>query len=319
MVFALTVLGPTDAQSAVSSKTASVKSNTKKHTVKSRSKKSKRRYAKKSRRRRRSRACNTEAGVKQAIELVRTQSVGLCKMTGLDYVAEGQMADSVRALLKTDAGEYDNPEDNSDDASDDVAVTVTSNNEVTSATMSPEDEADHAQELLEQEAEDDVIIDEESFKSLWLAYVDGGSGEVTEAGVEKQKLVDVIMNWLGTRYHFGGTTASGIDCSAFVREMYHATAGIDLPRTASEQSAIGIRIKDRKNLQFGDLVFFNTRRRVRVGHVGIYLGDHLFAHASSRFGVTISSLESTYYNKRFIGAARLDQHSVAMLAPLPGS
>jgi cell wall-associated NlpC family hydrolase len=62
---------------------------------------------------------------------------------------------------------------------------------------------------------------------------------------------------------------------------------------------------NRKDLQFGDLIFFHTRRHAYVSHVGIYLGDNLFAHASSKYGVTVSSLESTYYNNRFIGAKRI--------------
>jgi cell wall-associated NlpC family hydrolase len=60
----------------------------------------------------------------------------------------------------------------------------------------------------------------------------------------------------------------------------------------------------REDLQFGDLIFFHTLKHTYVSHVGIYLGDNLFAHASSRYGVTVSSLESTYYGSRMIGARR---------------
>lgn len=315
-LFALTVLIPTDASSAVRTKTASssVKKSSKNSIAKAPSKKSKRKYARRSTRRSR-KSCNTTAGVKQAIELVRTQSVGLCKMTGLEYVSTGSLIDSVRTSVAEDVGELDDPESGTDHSSNpnNATIAAAEDNASVGAKMSPEDAADHAQELLEQEAEDDVIVGEESFKSLWLSYVDGGSPELTEAGVEKQKLIDTIMKWLGTRYHFGGTSATGIDCSAFVREVYYVNGGISLPRTASEQSTVGVPIRSIDNLRFGDLIFFNTRRRVRVGHVGIYLGDNLFAHASSRFGVTISSLESTYYNKRFIGARRLDERSMAAL------
>jgi cell wall-associated NlpC family hydrolase len=69
-------------------------------------------------------------------------------------------------------------------------------------------------------------------------------------------------------------------------------------------------INDRSDLKFGDLVFFNTRRRVRPGHVGIYIGDNLFAHASSKLGVTISSLDYDYYSKRYMGARRVDSTNV---------
>ncbi len=302
VLFVLTVLGPTDATGAVSSKTASATTANKTTVAKAPSRKGKR-SARKSRRRTR-RNCNTVAGKQQAIDLVRTQSQELCRLTGLEYVAAGELADSIRAMVKDDAEDVD-------DASDSGA-------EATTMVMSPEDEADHAQELLELEAEDDVAVDPDVFRTLWLAYVDAGSHEVTEAGVEKQRLMDMIMEWLGTRYHYGGRSRQGIDCSAFIQELYESVAGLQLPRTAAEQSMVGIPIKDRTKLQFGDLVFFNTRRRVHVSHVGIYLGDNLFAHASSRYGVTISSLESTYYGKRFIGGARLDERTAVQLG-VPGT
>ncbi|GMV53787.1 MAG: hypothetical protein D8M52_08855 [Chlorobi bacterium] len=292
-VFTLTVLGPTDAVSAVRSKTASVKKNTsgRSHRVSS---KSKRKRSKSKRRRASTSACNPVKGKSQAIDLLRTQSPQLCKMAGLKYVDSTTVIAGVHAAIQSD----------SEDTDGDADVEI----------LSPEDEADHAQELLELEAEDDVTIELEQLKTLWLSYVDGDSHEMTDAGVEKQKIVNVIMDWLGTRYHFGGTNRQGIDCSAFVRLVYEKTAGIELPRTAASQSTVGMPIRDRSKMKFGDLVFFNTRRRVRVSHVGIYLGDNLFAHASSRYGVTISSLESTYYNKRFLNAVRIDHQSMAQLS-----
>ena len=120
------------------------------------------------------------------------------------------------------------------------------------------------------------------------------------------------MEWLGTPYHFGGTGGRGIDCSAFTRTIYDKVADVWIPRTASSQYDFGKNIS-KNDLQFGDLVFFNTRRHVRVGHVGIYLGDNLFAHSSTRFGVTVSSLESAYYSARLIGAKRLYSNDLAKL------
>ncbi len=282
-LFAIAILGPTDVMGTVSSKTPTAS------TVKKGGSKTKRVAAKKRRIRRTKRtACNTSKGKQQAIDLVRTQSMELCKLTGLEYVNSAEALAEAKVRLQQD-GE-----------------TLT------------DDEADQVLEMQELEAEDDVTVDLEQFKTLWLSYVDAGAEDVTEAGVTKQRIVDVIMEWLGTRYHYGGTTSGGIDCSAFVRQVYANTAGIELPRTAAEQSTIGVTIRDRTKLQFGDLVFFNTRRRVRVSHVGIYLGDNLFAHSSSRFGVTISSLESTYYNKRFLAGKRIDQKAIAQLSPTAG-
>jgi len=70
---------------------------------------------------------------------------------------------------------------------------------------------------------------------------------------------------------------------------------------------VGLKIHTRDSLQIGDLVFFNTSRRRFPGHVGIYLGENLFVHASRSLGVTISSLDEKYYNKRFVGSRRINE------------
>jgi cell wall-associated NlpC family hydrolase len=64
---------------------------------------------------------------------------------------------------------------------------------------------------------------------------------------------------------------------------------------------------NRDELQFGDLVFFNTRRRQNPGHVGIYLWDNYFVHASTKYGVTVSSMADGYYDRRFVGARRVEE------------
>lgn len=163
---------------------------------------------------------------------------------------------------------------------------------------------EYGEDIEELESEDDVTVDLETLKSLWLSYVTDTEDEYLASGISKSEIMNEVLEWLGTRYKFGGSSNDGIDCSAFVRHLFLKSAQIMIPRTAREQYTIGADIK-RKNLEFGDLVFFHTRKRVYVSHVGIYLGDNLFAHASSKYGVTVSSLESTYYNKRFIGAKRL--------------
>ncbi len=177
---------------------------------------------------------------------------------------------------------------------------------------------DEGEDIEELEKEDDVTVDIESFRSLWLAFMDGGSAaednEIIACGIDKKKIIDAVMDWVGTRYYFGGTGRSGIDCSSFTRSVFASAGNIMLPRTAAEQSTLGISVRHRENMQFGDIVFFHTRRNVYVSHVGIYLGDNLFAHSSSRYGVTISSLESTYYNKRLIGVKRLAKNDLSRLA-----
>jgi cell wall-associated NlpC family hydrolase len=119
---------------------------------------------------------------------------------------------------------------------------------------------------------------------------------------ERKLFVKVATGFLGAPYRLGGSTVRGIDCSAFVRKIYHFF-DITLPRTAREQSNVGLNI-DKGELAEGDLVFFRTRRE--FGHVGIYIGNHEFVHASSRDKVVrIDSLDSPYFHKRFVRAVRV--------------
>ncbi len=119
---------------------------------------------------------------------------------------------------------------------------------------------------------------------------------------ERKLFVKVATGFLGAPYRLGGSTVRGIDCSAFVRKMYQFF-DISLPRTAREQSNVGLSV-DKNELLEGDLVFFRTRKP--VGHVGIYVGNNEFVHASSRDKVVrIDNLDSPYFNKRFIRAVRV--------------
>jgi len=119
---------------------------------------------------------------------------------------------------------------------------------------------------------------------------------------EPKLLVKVAMGFLGAPYRLGGFSIRGIDCSGLVKKIYEAF-NIDLPRTAFEQSHVGMRVS-RNELVEGDLLFFNTRRS--FGHVGIYIGNNKFLHAASRKrGVRVDSLNEPYYNRRFVRAVRL--------------
>jgi cell wall-associated NlpC family hydrolase len=119
----------------------------------------------------------------------------------------------------------------------------------------------------------------------------------------QDKLVIFARKLLNIPYKFGGNTILGIDCSAYVKKVY-GMLGVDLPRTAREQFNEGQEI-EKEELSIGDLVFFKTYASF-PSHVGIYLGNNLFIHASSKGKkVTINSLDTPYYLKRFIGAKRL--------------
>lgn len=123
----------------------------------------------------------------------------------------------------------------------------------------------------------------------------------------KEKMLMEIIKYLNTPYKFGGNSKSGIDCSAFTQKVYSDCVSISLLRTAQDQYNEGTPVQEIDELKFGDLVFFDTRRNVKPGHVGIYLGDNLFAHASSKQGVTVSSLTNDYYSKRFMGGRRIEE------------
>ncbi len=121
-----------------------------------------------------------------------------------------------------------------------------------------------------------------------------------------EKFLMTVISYLGTPYKFGGTSRKGIDCSAFTRLIFQESLNIELPRSTLEQVKLGEPIS-REKLKFGDLVFFNTRRRQNPGHVGIYLWDNYFVHASTKYGVTVSSMSKGYYDRRFVGARRINE------------
>ncbi|QKF72438.1 outer membrane lipoprotein, NlpC/P60 family [Aliarcobacter faecis] len=114
-------------------------------------------------------------------------------------------------------------------------------------------------------------------------------------------LFDFYSNWEGVKYKLGGTSKNGIDCSGFVQKVLKEKFNLALPRSTSEQAQIGKPIK-KNELQMGDLVFFKTGR---TNHVGIYIEDGKFMHASTKIGVTISELENDYFAKNYWKAQRV--------------
>ena len=122
---------------------------------------------------------------------------------------------------------------------------------------------------------------------------------------ERSLFVRVAKGFLGAPYRLGGSSVRGLDCSAFVKKIYEFF-DTSLPRTAREQSRVG-KFVNREELEEGDLVFFNTRRA--FGHVGIYIGNNEFVHASSGHErkVRIDTLDKPFYNKRFVKAVRIKE------------
>lgn len=122
---------------------------------------------------------------------------------------------------------------------------------------------------------------------------------------ERNLFIRVVKSFLGIPYRLGGSTIRGIDCSAFVKKIYEIF-NISLPRTAKEQLRIGKRV-EREELAEGDLVFFKTRRP-HDPHVGIYIGNNEFIHASSRGKeVRIDRLDTPYFHTRFLKGVRIKE------------
>ncbi|MFZ1563863.1 MAG: C40 family peptidase, partial [Leptotrichiaceae bacterium] len=113
-------------------------------------------------------------------------------------------------------------------------------------------------------------------------------------------IIDFAKTKLGSPYVWGATGPNSFDCSGFVGYVYQKTAGLVLPRVSRDQAEFRPRISS-MNMKKGDLVFFETTGKGVISHVGIYMGDRQFIHASSgsNMRVTISSLDTNYYSKAF--------------------
>jgi len=130
---------------------------------------------------------------------------------------------------------------------------------------------------------------------------------ITNTEVEKlnnKTLLEKLEEWWGTKYCSGGNTKDCTDCSGFSSSIFHEVYNLQLPHSAQEQynSCDKIALEDLKE---GDLVFFHTSRRRSISHVGIYLTNNKFVHASSSEGVTISDMNDKYWSPRFMAAGRV--------------
>lgn len=153
--------------------------------------------------------------------------------------------------------------------------------------------------------EDEVSSPPTEVSTYEKEYIIEKLSGVTDLSSKKERFLNEIISYLNTPYRYGGNSRSGIDCSAFTQTVYRNSLNVILPRTAREQYRTWKIFEDRDELKFGDLVYFNTSRIYYPGHVGIYLDDDLFAHASSSRGVIVSSLNNGYYSSKFIGANRV--------------
>ena len=128
-------------------------------------------------------------------------------------------------------------------------------------------------------------------------YIPGSSASTAD------KIIATAKQYIGVPYVWGGTSPKGFDCSGLVQYVFKAH-GISLNRTAETQYKHGSYVS-KNNLKPGDLVFFQNTYKAGISHVGIYIGNGQFIHASSSKGVTISNLSSSYYTSHYYGARRI--------------
>ncbi len=123
---------------------------------------------------------------------------------------------------------------------------------------------------------------------------------------ERKKIVEEAMTWLGTPYKYAGSDKKdGTDCSGMVVRVYEDITGTKLPRNSKQQSEFCDKLK-KKEVKPGDLVFFATGKKEDVvSHVGIMIDDNQFVHSSSKKGVILSEMSTSYYQRTFIMYGRV--------------
>lgn len=131
----------------------------------------------------------------------------------------------------------------------------------------------------------------------WSAGASGGGPSTSS----ENAMMNEIDSWMGTPYVYGGESRSGVDCSGFTQAVYRSV-GVEIPRTASQQAAASREVNP-GNLDFGDILFFNTDGS-GISHCGIYVGNGFFVHASSSRGVVRESMAKEYYASRIVSAGR---------------
>ena len=148
----------------------------------------------------------------------------------------------------------------------------------------------------------EAILTPKEYKNLMLddkAENKDDSVQITSS--KKHSFMDFYSEWKNVKYKMGGESKRGIDCSAFAREIYKEKYNTELPRTTLTQVNMGKEVK-KSDLKPGDLVFFKTGKRTK--HVGVYVGDNNFLHASVK-GIQFTSLDKPFYKKSYWTSRRV--------------
>src|ERR1700761_8712453 len=171
--------------------------------------------------------------------------------------------------------------------------------------------AAQAQTKISPNPSDEKVPDEqESLAKDYLSQIMG----VALSATSNMKLFHFVYDWIGTPYRFGGTSRHGIDCSAFTKELYSQVFNMDIERSSRDIFSM-VSPVSKDDLKEGDLVFFKIHSR-SISHIGIYLGNNRFAHASLR-GVAINSLDEAYWTRYFYKGGRVLEAFKKELAATP--
>jgi cell wall-associated NlpC family hydrolase len=146
------------------------------------------------------------------------------------------------------------------------------------------------------------LLRNQKIKNIQENQTNDISFEDTPAHNINQNLYEFYNEWKGVKYKLGGNSKSGIDCSALMQIAYKENFNLNLPRTTTNQAKLGKEI-DKSELVAGDLIFFKTGRNSR--HVGIYIENGKFIHASTKRGVTISKIDNIYFSKHYWKSQRV--------------
>lgn len=154
----------------------------------------------------------------------------------------------------------------------------------------------------EYDAMPDHLTDVE--KANWLQLKYSIKMDVAVEEIQNIALLEKIDEWWGTPYCLGGNSKNCVDCSFFTLDVMNKIYKVNLKRTAAEQYEQSTKI-DWNELKEGDLIFFKTEGRRNISHVGIYLTNNKFAHASTSQGVTIGDLADPYWQRRLYSLGRI--------------
>ncbi|MEC0300927.1 C40 family peptidase [Peribacillus frigoritolerans] len=147
----------------------------------------------------------------------------------------------------------------------------------------------------------DGIVGPNTYKALGVKKKTSNVANVNKTSNKSTAIVKEAKKHLNVRYVWGGTTPKGFDCSGFLKYAFDKGANVTLPRTVSEIYKKGTRVS---KPQVGDVVFYETYIP-GASHAGIYIGGNQFIHSSSSNGVSISSMDNSYWKKRYLGAKRM--------------